>query len=150
MNFQLSNPVFSPTFKLTHTDKLFFIGSCFADTMSRYFTERKFTTLQNPFGVLYNPVSIANSIEHIASGKIYNEQNFHEHDGLFASWYHHSNLPAASRTALKSKLEKLNEASLLFLQSSNDSPTTFKKKSRILLAQLSKKKSYLYTLFSGK
>ncbi len=38
------------------------LGSCFADMMGRKLTEAKFTSLQNPLGILYNPLSLANVV----------------------------------------------------------------------------------------
>jgi len=56
-------------FKIDYSSNLMFIGSCFADNISRRFTERKFHTLVNPFGTIYNPLSIANLFNRIADSK---------------------------------------------------------------------------------
>lgn len=53
-------------FKIGYKSNLFFIGSCFADNISKRFTERKFHTLANPLGVLYNPLSIENFFKKIS------------------------------------------------------------------------------------
>ena len=45
-------------FKIDYNSNLFFIGSCFADNISRKWTDRKFHVLANPLGVMYNPLSI--------------------------------------------------------------------------------------------
>lgn len=119
MKLFLDNPVFAPSFKIKHTDRLFFIGSCFADTMSHYFINRKYSVLQNPFGVLYNPISIAECIEHIANGVTYNTNDFYLQTGLYSSWDHHSNLAMPNANDLKSKLDLLNQSSLKFLKESN-------------------------------
>ena len=46
-----------------------FFGSCFADNVSAQFAARKFKVLTNPFGTVYNPLSIAMQIKAIANGK---------------------------------------------------------------------------------
>ena len=45
-------------FKIDYHSNLFFIGSCFAENISRKWSDRKFHVLANPLGVTYNPLSI--------------------------------------------------------------------------------------------
>ena len=60
---------------LDWTKNLLFVGSCFAENISKRFAERKFPSMANPFGVLYNPLSIERLMENAASGKIYTEED---------------------------------------------------------------------------
>lgn len=53
-------------FQVDYQSKLMFLGSCFADNISKRFIERKFHALANPLGVLYNPLSIENFVRKIA------------------------------------------------------------------------------------
>lgn len=53
-------------FKIDYRSSLMFVGSCFADNISRQWTERKFNVLSNPFGTIYNPLSIAEMFARIA------------------------------------------------------------------------------------
>jgi hypothetical protein len=119
MKLQLSAPAFNPGFRIKHTDKLFFLGSCFAEKMSGYFVQRKFDVLENPFGVLYNPISIANSVEQIVSLEQYKESDFHFRHGLYYSWNHHSNLGEPKMAVLKNKLNQININSKEFIEKSN-------------------------------
>lgn len=50
-------------FKIEPEHKLLFVGSCFADNIGRQFAERKFATVVNPYGVMYNPISIHHTLE---------------------------------------------------------------------------------------
>ncbi len=79
-------------FKINHTKKLFFVGSCFADNISSRFMERKFHTLVNPFGTIYNPLSIANMVKNIVDRKIFNEHDVFYGNGKWNSWDAHSSL----------------------------------------------------------
>lgn len=45
--------------RFSYRDSILFIGSCFADEMGRRCEELYFDTLTNPFGVLFNPCSVA-------------------------------------------------------------------------------------------
>ena len=48
-------------------EKVLFVGSCFAEHIGRRFVQEKFRTLINPFGVMYNPVSVGHTIERLSS-----------------------------------------------------------------------------------
>lgn len=64
-----------PGFGIDYTKKLAFFGSCFADNISAQFSSRKFQVLSNPFGTVYNPVSLAAQVRAIAEGKVFGEQD---------------------------------------------------------------------------
>ena len=50
-------------------DGLLFVGSCFADEVGGLCRGLGFNVMVNPFGVLYNPVSIANALHRLQNGK---------------------------------------------------------------------------------
>lgn len=54
---------------IRYCDSLLFLGSCFADEVGNICHGMGFDALVNPFGVLYNPASIAQSVERLDSGK---------------------------------------------------------------------------------
>ena len=51
--------------RLEHDAKIFALGSCFAENISERLAKAKFSVTTNPFGVLFNPLSIANAIERL-------------------------------------------------------------------------------------
>lgn len=66
--------------RVDYAKKLVFIGSCFAQNISGLFTRLKFDTLVNPFGIIYNPLSIQHMVECIVHQKKYGEGNVLEGD----------------------------------------------------------------------
>lgn len=60
------NPI-NPT--IDYGDSLLFLGSCFADEVGKICRGLGFNALVNPFGVLYNPASIAQSVERLDNGR---------------------------------------------------------------------------------
>lgn len=54
-------------------DKIFVLGSCFADNMGQKMADLGFDVCVNPFGTLYNPVSICNSVARLTSGIPFSE-----------------------------------------------------------------------------
>ena len=62
-----------PGFGIDYTKKLAFFGSCFADNISAQFSSRKFQVLSNPFGTVYNPVSLAAQVKAVAEGRVFGD-----------------------------------------------------------------------------
>ena len=94
--------------RIDYTSRIAFFGSCFADNISAQFTARKFGVLANPFGTVYNPVSIAGQIKAIADGKVFGESDvFQDACGPWYSWDAHGSLSGATREEC---IEKLNNA----------------------------------------
>ena len=53
---------------ISYHDKIAVVGSCFADEIGGRLAAAGFDVLCNPFGTLYNPVSIGNAAARLASG----------------------------------------------------------------------------------
>lgn len=76
--------------KITYANKVLFLGSCFTENIGNQFTALKMPADVNPFGILYNPASIKNSIEILLQNKKLIKDDllfFNEH---WFSFYHHS------------------------------------------------------------
>lgn len=94
--------------RIDYTSRIAFFGSCFADNISAQFAARKFGVLANPFGTVYNPVSIAGQIRAIADGKVFGEKDvFQDARGPWYSWDAHGSLSGSTREEC---IKKLNEA----------------------------------------
>ena len=74
-------------------DKLFILGSCFADNMGQKMIDLGFDVCVNPFGTIYNPVSVCNSIARLSSGIPFSEDECVQMGagaGLICSFSHHT------------------------------------------------------------
>lgn len=106
-----------------HTDRILLLGSCFAENIGQRLIENKFSCDVNPFGVLYNPLSIAQALKEIKTGKVYKEKDIFYHSGQWHSWMHHSSFSSFSQEEclkpindrLKTASKKLAETNYLFL-----------------------------------
>lgn len=67
-----------PQEPIAYTDKLLFIGSCFSDEIGGRVAQRGFDTVVNPFGPLYNPVSIAKCLLRMLEGPCYSSDDLVE------------------------------------------------------------------------
>ena len=66
------------------------IGSCFTEQMGNKLLQHKFNVIENPNGILFNPVSISNALVSYATGKTYNENELFYFNELWGSWQHHT------------------------------------------------------------
>lgn len=74
-------------------DKIFILGSCFADNMGQKMVDLGFDVCLNPFGTIYNPVSICNSIARLSSGIPFSKEEcvpMGAGAGLVCSFSHHT------------------------------------------------------------
>ena len=65
MEFRTIVDVPKPDFEIGPCEEMLFVGSCFATEIGRRFQEEKFRVTINPYGVMYNPVSILHTIEEL-------------------------------------------------------------------------------------
>ena len=82
--------------KIGYEDKILLLGSCFADSIGQIMSEHNLSVTCNPFGTLYNPLSIAQAINYkseIANHKL----PLVEYGGLWHSMAHHGSFSRASR-----------------------------------------------------
>ena len=94
-------------------DRIMVLGSCFADSIGEKLVTGGFDVCVNPFGTLYNPVSVANSIARLGAGAEFGPEDCVQMGagaGLVCSWWHHT------RFARPSAEEFLADANASFRQ----------------------------------
>ena len=88
----VSLPVDLPA--IAHADVLMSLGSCFSEAMGERLKISKFRCDVNPFGILYNPLSIAEALQEMMEGKVYGREDLFWHNGCWHSPMHHSDFSA--------------------------------------------------------
>ena len=63
MELQTKVNIVKSLFKINPTDRLLFVGSCFAENIGRRFVENQFDAIVNPYGTMYNPASVLHTVE---------------------------------------------------------------------------------------
>lgn len=116
MQFHLDYTPSPSEFKISHSDTIFLIGSCFSDNIGKYLSDHKFKTLSNPNGILFNPASISKSLKDILSQKPFDEKYILERDGSFFSYQHHSSVNASDRAELFNKINSTNSNAFDYLK----------------------------------
>lgn len=127
MLFRTEVDIRKSQFMLLLTKPIVLLGSCFADNIGKKLEESKFNTLCNPFGVLYNPMSIARLIQDAIDGKTYNEKSKEIFsDGTsFHSWMHHSSFSASSAKELAERMNKASRTINMALHNAGTIVITF-------------------------
>lgn len=106
-------------FSISHHSKLLTVGSCFSDCMGLRFTDNKFNVLANPFGTVYNPLSIANLLNY-STRKLYPEAHTYVQSGEF--WTNldfHSTFSHSDRTIVEKNIRQTIDQTSEFLKKTN-------------------------------
>ncbi len=90
MKLMLDVDIKPPSKKITYSDNIFLIGSCFTDHIGRRLDDLKFSVLQNPNGILFDPVSVSKSLSSYIENKQYEQSDLFCLHELWQSWNHHS------------------------------------------------------------
>lgn len=118
-----SLPLATTSPQLSYQDSLLTLGSCFAQNIGQRLQNQLYNILINPFGILYNPLSISESL-----GYLLNESYFEEKDLLWCrdAWHslqHHSSFSGTNKTHtlnhinnnLREARQHLQQTTCLFL-----------------------------------
>lgn len=118
MEFRTKADISICKYRLQHSDKLLVMGSCFADHIGERLKQMKFRTIVNPYGVLYNPLSIAEGLTRLIEYRPFTEGEMHEFpDGGWNTWLHHSRYSHPDKhTALTSINESIEQSSKLLAE----------------------------------
>ena len=80
----------SSPYKINHKSGILLIGSCFTENIGTRMAEYKFDVDINPFGIVYNPMSVNQNLEVILSEKKYAITDLYNHQDSWISFDHHS------------------------------------------------------------
>lgn len=95
--------------KISHTSNVMFLGSCFTENIGNRMAGLKFRTDINPFGIIYNPRSVANSLKILAENKTFTKQDLYFENERWFSFFHHSRF---SSPGVDGCLEEINKRAL--------------------------------------
>lgn len=96
-------------------DNILLLGSCFTEHMAAQLRQHRFSVMENPHGILFNPISIAEALEAYASQKKYTEADLIVHEGLWYSWQHHGRFAAATADKSLQLIQQEVDAAAAFL-----------------------------------
>ena len=102
-------PIFleEESFKIKHYMGLMTMGSCFSEHIKNKLSLGKFSVQSNPFGILYNPVSIAASLERLLNLQQVQPHDLFFHEGLYRHPEMHSSLAGIDRDEVAAHLNSV-------------------------------------------
>lgn len=98
------------SFPIRHNHKILLMGSCFSDSIGQRLQKSGFNTLVNPFGVLYNPLSISRNLKKVISQENYSFDEIRQNRTSYFHFDHHSSFSSESaEQVLKNIRENLDQ-----------------------------------------
>ncbi|VBB43473.1 GSCFA domain protein [uncultured Paludibacter sp.] len=104
------------TVQIGYNDKLMTLGSCFAENIGKKLTDAFFQVNINPFGVLYNPMSVNDSLQKLMGNDFYTETELFEHQSLWHSFSHSSLYSGETKKECLQKINASLQEARKFLQ----------------------------------
>jgi hypothetical protein len=90
MQFQLPIQIKPPDARINYRDKILLTGSCFTEHIGNSLGELKFSVLQNPNGILFDPRSVCSSLTSYIDNRQYKKGDLFYLNEVWNSWQHHS------------------------------------------------------------
>jgi hypothetical protein len=125
MKFRTDLPTFKASFDINYQTPTLGIGSCFVENIGGKMTQRRFPFHQNPFGIVYNPLSMAAQLDILTSEKRFVESDLVEINGLYHSWLHHGCFSEETEEGTLNGINSAIDKARLFLQYTNRLFLTF-------------------------
>lgn len=96
-----------------------FIGSCFTENVGMHMETLKYQVDINPFGILYNPMSVATCLEILLHEKEFSEKDLYQHNGLWHSFNHHGRFSSNDKNTCLNNINSRIKSSSAFLKQTN-------------------------------
>ncbi len=100
--------------QMDYSSKLLLLGSCFSETIGRKFDYFKFQNVQNPFGLVFNPISLEIMVGRAIENDLFSEKDIFQYNDIWKCFDAHSQLSSMDKIEclknLNTALQDLKEA----------------------------------------
>lgn len=93
-------------FEIKHSNPILVMGSCFSEHIGKRLVDAYFPCMVNPYGILFNPASIAQSLQEILLQKEYGISDLTQYNGLYHSMNHHGCYSCSHETEILQHINK--------------------------------------------
>lgn len=118
MNFTTQIPISKSSFPIDYQSEVLLLGSCFAENIAEKFHYFKFQAIKNPFGIIFNPVSIENLINRAVNKIEFTEKDIFFNNNLWHCFEVHSKLSNPDKTKFLNELNVLVDAANKYINTS--------------------------------
>lgn len=119
MKFHYTFDIKKPAHFVRHPHKLLLVGSCFTENIGEKLRKHKFDVLENPNGILFNPVSVAEAIHQYIDNRVFGAEDIFEHNETWHSWKHHSRFSGITAEECLGKINTSTNAAHEYLKSTD-------------------------------
>jgi hypothetical protein len=107
MKFHFAFDIKKAPHLIQHQQKLLLMGSCFTENMGEKLRKHKFSVLENPNGILFNPVSVSEALTAYIENKTITERDIFQLNETWHSWKHHTRFSGITAADC---LQKINDS----------------------------------------
>jgi hypothetical protein len=107
MKFRTKINIVPSSTPIGYNSKIVSLGSCFAENMGEKFQYFKFESATNPFGIIFNPVSIEKIINRVVNDVLFTEDDVFFHNERWHCFEVHSDLSHSNATELLANLNQI-------------------------------------------
>jgi len=119
MKFRTEIPIPKYPFQISYQDRVLLLGSCFSDNIGSFLTNNRFSVLSNPFGTLFNPVSIANTLKMTLNPALFTEDYRYYFDHRWVSFAHHGSFSHSDENQFVKQINEQFRITKTFLKKTN-------------------------------
>ena len=119
MEFRTKIPIARAEPKIDYKSKVFLVGSCFVENIGKKLDFYKLQNLQNPLGILFHPVAIANFFQKLHRAEAYTKSDIFKHQERWHCFDAHSSLSHPDADVLLKNLNSTLKNASDFLQQSS-------------------------------
>ena len=105
MELQTIVQIGKPGFRLDYATRILMAGSCFVENIGERMRGLQFDVDVNPCGIVYNPLSVADTLDLLLEGRALAEADLWHRGGLWGSFRHHGSFSAPT---VEECLRKIN------------------------------------------
>jgi hypothetical protein len=106
-------------FQISYQDHILLLGSCFSDNIGAFLKNNRFFVLSNPFGTLFNPISIANAIKMVINPELFTEDYRYFFDNRWVSFAHHGSFSHPDENQFMQQINEQFSITKTFLEKTN-------------------------------
>lgn len=116
MKFMADITITPPDKKIRYADPVMLVGSCFTEHIGDKLANLKFKTLQNPHGILFDPISVARCLDAVIRNDPVQESELFLLNELWQSWDYHSRFSGTDKEKVLDSLNSYRQETNGFLQ----------------------------------
>ncbi len=105
--------------KIGYQSKNILLGSCFTENIGNRLKELCFDVDLNPFGIQYNPASIALSLKRLLIENPFKASDLSEYNGLWHSFMHHGHFSSFNQQETLDRINERFNTSVIYLRNAD-------------------------------